>query len=312
MFNRQVTSRWRGMAPAVRPLQETCNHLLHLSTDFLVHMLQSSRDVFIGAADWVAGRRAAKIAAQTSGFKSWTKVLRSRYLNYWGHAAGLPASSQPPIRMVLGIRNRHWLLLHGAEVRRQLGYWPNHNRFLQFLWEQARQPGQPLSWQIGAQDRQLWRQWAEEVMQSKGVFQQGFYASLRHVDLNLHGRCLVQHHHGYHLLPVRLEPVEPPYPSPYVDVRAPPLRRLARLWTLSAVSLTDADNGTVSVAMVIQPPNKNVRASWVRRERMIAPRSHQAAHELLVGLKLIKTVLESNPTHQFASAWALLTVHSLH
>ena len=108
MLNRHVTSTWRWMAPAVRPVQEVCSHITRMSTDFLLHMTQFSRDYFVGVSDWVARRRAAKIAAQKSGFVSWARVLwtRYQYLSYGRHAARLPSSNSPPIRMVLGIRNR--------------------------------------------------------------------------------------------------------------------------------------------------------------------------------------------------------------
>ena len=68
---RHVTSTWRWLSPAVRPVQDTCAHLTKLSTDLLMRMVPLTRDVFLGAADWVARRRAAKVAAQQSGFVSW-------------------------------------------------------------------------------------------------------------------------------------------------------------------------------------------------------------------------------------------------
>ena len=118
---RHVTSTWRWLSPALRPVQDTCAHLTKLSTDLLMRMVPLTRDVFLGAADWVARRRAAKVAAQRSGFVSWPRVLWTRYLAYWAHAARLPEEHAPPIRTVLGIRGRVWLLLRGQHIRRCQG-----------------------------------------------------------------------------------------------------------------------------------------------------------------------------------------------
>ena len=79
--------------------------------------------------------------------------------------------------LCLAIRGRVWLLLHGQAVRRLPGNWPDHNRFLQLHWERTRQPGDPLSWQVKAQQRQEWRDWTSALMQQKGLMEVGFYPS---------------------------------------------------------------------------------------------------------------------------------------
>ena len=165
MLGRHATSMWRWMAPAIRPVQETCNHLLRLSTDFLMRMVQLARDEFIGAADWVARRRAAKVAAQQCGFISWSRILWSRYLSCWGHAADSSSS-------------------YGSDF----------------------EPQGMGSWQIAAQNRDAWCPWSEYVMREKGFHKEGFYRDVTAVDL--HGRCVVRHQSGFHLLLARLQPVE--------------------------------------------------------------------------------------------------------
>ena len=138
-------------------------------------------------ANWVARRRAAKFVAQQCGFVSWGRILWVRYLSYWGHAARLGPDTAAPIRMVLGIPGRLWLLWHGDQIRRQPGFWPNRNRFLQ---EKFRAAGQPHSWQVVAQDRQTWSQWTNRVLLGQVHLPNEFYT--RPQQLDLCGRCLVQ------------------------------------------------------------------------------------------------------------------------
>ena len=271
---RHVTSTWRWLSPAVRPVQDTCAHLTKLSTDLLMRMVPLTRDVFLGAADWVARRRAAKVAAQRSGFVSWPRVLWTRYLAYWAHAARLSEEHSPPIRTVLGIRGRVWLLLHGNRIRRLPGNWPDHNRFLQLHWERTRQPGDPLSWQVKAQQRNEWRDWSNALLRQKGVLEIGFYPAAERVDLC--GRCLVQHGHGFHLLPARLEPVEQPYRFSFADVRETPLGRLRHQWVIYVDHLVCGQD-RLALAAVLKPPGKPFRNAWIRRVHLQVPPSGPAA-----------------------------------
>ena len=165
---------------------------------------------------------------------------------------------------VLGLRGRLWLLVHGAQIRRQPWVWANHSRFLQLLWEAHRTRGQALSWQIAAQDRQFWRQWSDKVIRSKGHFEWGFYPRPHAIDLA--SRCLVRHHLGFHLLPSRIEPVEEPYGSSYVDVRASPRSNLCRQRTITS-KVAEGPKNTKCMAVLIQPPAKPINQSWVRRQR---------------------------------------------
>ena len=111
----------------------------------------------------------------------------------------------------------------------------------------------PQAWQIRAQDRQAWRQWSDMVMTKLGHYEFGYYRRPEQVDLE--GRCMVQRQLGFHLLPARIPPVEDPYPSSYVDVRAPPLQKLKTQWTISVQSQFSAEEG-LSIAMLIQLPHK--------------------------------------------------------
>ena len=291
---RHVTSTWRWLSPAVRPVQDVCTHLTKLSTDLLMRMLPLARDGFLGAEDWVARRRAAKVAAQQCGFVSWPRVLWGRYLAYWAHAARLPPDNQPPIRTVLGIRGRVWLLLHGQDIRRLPGNWPDHNRFLQLQWERTRRQGDPLSWQVHAQQRQQWKTWADQLLLQKGILEVGFYPRVTQIDL--HGRCLVQHVHGFHLLPARLEPVEPPFPSTFVDIREAPLRRLVNQWIIHVDHLVAAPH-SLSLVAILRPPCKPLSKSWVRRIRQEIPSSQAPLQELILGVHMASTILQACPTH---------------
>ena len=99
-------------------------------------------------------------------------------------------------------------------------------------------------------------------MQQKALMEVGFYPSVERIDL--HGRCLVQHVHGFHLLPARLEPVEQPYRFAFADVRESPLRRLANQWAIHVDHLECLPD-RLALAASLRPPGKPLRKAWVRR-----------------------------------------------
>ena len=134
------------------------------------------------------------------------------------------------------------------------------------------------------------------MIRRKGVPKEGFYANVRGVDL--HGRCLVRHHGGFHLLLARLEPVECPYAESCVDIRDKPVRRLAMPWTLCAKSCLVGE--AVTTPCLLVPPGKSLRSAWVRRERIQPAHGGTqavAAFELLTAMRMVWNILQAHPSH---------------
>ena len=99
------------------------------------------------------------------------------------------------------------------------GYWPNACRFLQILWDTHRPIGTPPLWDDASQDRDAWRSFTQTWLSHRRLQPNTYYQDLHRVCL--HGRCLLQVGSTFRLLPMRHEPIEPPYASPYIYLPTP-------------------------------------------------------------------------------------------
>ena len=210
LLNTFVTSKWRWMAPCVRPVQAVKDVLDKLHTTMLSSICRLREDVFIGAVgNWVAKRRASRMIAQLCMHAKWSGIQAQAFFKYWGHVARRDLTS--PTYLVLQVYSTKWQWVDVHGHRRTLGFWPNSERLLQLAWQQHRKPHQHRDWQTHAQDRQAWVEFTEEWLQAKGLKPSVYYLDLHGVDLC--GRMLLQTGDSFRLLPMRHVPVEPPYPS---------------------------------------------------------------------------------------------------
>ena len=152
VFNCFVTSRWRWMSPAFRPLKSV---LQTTHTTFLTTIAGFTRDPFQGAVEsWTARRRASRLAAQQSGHHRWEALHAKSFFAYWGHAARYEDDESVPVVLALRIRGPEWLFDNAhLSPRCKPGRCPDLSRFLQLAWE-SYQSGQRItavtSWIQGA------------------------------------------------------------------------------------------------------------------------------------------------------------------
>ena len=217
LLNSFVTSRWRWLSAAVRPLWAVSQQLRTLQTHFLMSMTRLPPDPLqTPSENWISRRRGAKMAAQSCGHRPWDSVHLEAFLGYWGHAARIPEAANRPIKRVMQIRDETWRITEAGSKRKK-GRWPNAVFGLALLWRRCRQHGDSMFWEGGAQDRQRWKQFVHEIFAIKGLLPDRFFPDLHEVDL-CH-RCLLRTGDRFWLLPQTHPPIDPPYPSSFKHVQ---------------------------------------------------------------------------------------------
>ncbi|CAE7836810.1 nmt [Symbiodinium sp. CCMP2592] len=211
-----VTSRWRWLSAAVRPLHAVAQQLRTLQTHFLMSMTRLPPDPLqTSCENWASRRRASRMAAQSCGNRPWDAIHLESFMNYWGHAARLDPALRRPISHLMQVRNASWLATH-PHAKRKKGKWPNAVLSLEWLWYRSRLTGDPNSWEQAAQYRDRWKAFADEVFRIKGLLRDQFYPDLRSVDLCR--RCLLRTGDRFWLLPQTHAPIDRPYPSSFEHV----------------------------------------------------------------------------------------------
>ena len=132
LLDSYITSKWRWMAPAVRPVTIVKRLLEVLHLTYVCSIARLAYDPLTSASNnWTARRRASKMLAHLVGHVSWSVVQAKQFFSYWGHAARLPLESRRSVRFGMEVFGLDWTQRHEGIVRRQRGYWPNTVRFLQ-------------------------------------------------------------------------------------------------------------------------------------------------------------------------------------
>ena len=207
-----VTSKWRWMAPAIRPVSTVRKVLDTLHLTYVTSIVCLQYDPFMSCINnWTTRRRAARMAAHLVRHVAWSVTQAKQFFSYWGHAARLPLLGRRPVRIAMEVFGVDWTRRHEGIVLRQVGYWRNSVRFLQLAWEQIRHVREPFSWIEFSVHRHEWRQVWARWLTSKGWLCAGMTADP--CQENLMGRQLLQLGRRFHLLPMRHFPVEEVYDS---------------------------------------------------------------------------------------------------
>ena len=249
LLNSYVTSKWRWMSAAVRPIGAVQKTLRILHTSFLAALCRYSSDSFTAQTfNWVVRRRAAKMTAQILEHARWESIQAQGFMRFWGHAARIPDSRQSPLTVVLGVRNEDWIADWGDTFKRVRGFWPNASRYLQFVWNEFRQIGQPPHWNQAAQDRKLWENTILTWLGRKKLQSCQYYPFLDNVDL--HGRMLLQVGKTFRLLSMRHPPVEEPYPASYKFVPAVEEEENSQRMTFCSDGSSKLAHGSYGISML--------------------------------------------------------------
>ena len=286
LFNTFITSRWRWMAPAVRPLKGIASMLKTLHTSFLCSILALPPDPFMtGVENWIVRRRASRMAAQALQHASWEGIHALAFASYWGHVARIVMYRQSPISVVIRIRDSRWRSLACVNTKRRRGAWPDSCRLLQLLWARFRPLGAPPFWDDAATDRKLWRSFVADWLNDRKLQPLQYYPDLHRVDL--HGRCLLQIGSSFRLLPMRHEPVESPYPSPYHFLPEPVDDD--DLCCLQVCSDGSSRNRVGALAVAILPPYGDVGNCVVCAGRVLDDCTNIRA-EVLAAVRAMKLI----------------------
>ena len=286
LLNTFVTSKWRWLAPCVRPLTMVINMLLVVQTTLLTSLCGFAPDPFLSIGhNWVSRRRASRMSAQACNHSSWPGVLATAFLGYWGHAARYCTYKHSPVSLVMRIRDGPWLQANGLSHRRQLGYWPNCVRFLQLAYESLRTPCDPFFWTDKALDREGWLDFSCTWLSFKKISPKSFYPDLTQVDL--HGRCLLQVGDSFKLLPFRHVPVEEPYGTSFEVVPESVASLDAGCFQVCSDGGCKASVG--SLAVTILAPYAPLEESTIIQAR-IEGRSTNNKAELLAAVRALKTI----------------------
>ena len=229
IFDCFITSRWRWLAPAVRPSKSVRQFLRTTQATFLFSILGFSRDPFQGSLDsWIARRRASRLAAQLVGHKAWEGQHATGFFGYWGHAARYPPQSFIPIAVTLRVRGPEWLFANGPYIKRLPGrtqsLCADASRFLQLAWEQflrAQGRSPPTSWLQGASDREGWKHFSTDWGHRNSAAPTKFYFQTPE-EVDLRGCQLVQNGDFFTLLHTRHPPVEEPCATSFVCLTTTP------------------------------------------------------------------------------------------
>ena len=298
LLNTFVTSKWRWLAPCVRPVTMVVNMLTVVHTTLLTSICGFASDPFMTLNhNWVSRRRASRMCAQACGHSTWPGVLASSFLGFWGHAARLWTYRYSPLRVVMGIRDGVWLQAFSLTCRRVRGYWPNCVRFLQLAYESLREPWEPAFWVDKALDRQAWTSFSQSWLSFRCLSPSKFYSDLCSVDL--HGRCLLQIGDSFKLLPFRHVPVEAPYGTSFEIV--PEAEATLDADCLQVCSDGGCKSGKGSLAVTLIAPYAPLEDAVVIHAKIAEPCTNIKA-ELLAAvqaLKHIRTFLRYFPSIPF-------------
>ena len=164
-----VTSKWRWMAPAIRPVSKVRKALDNLHLTYVTSIVRPQYDPFMSCLNnWTTRRRAARMVAHLVGHVAWSVAQAKHFFSYWGHVARLPLLSRRPVRLAMEVFGVHWTRRHEGIVLRQVGFWRNSVRFLQLAWEQVRHVREASFWVECAECRTSWRDVWSRWLSAKG------------------------------------------------------------------------------------------------------------------------------------------------
>ena len=261
-----VTSRWRWMAPAVRPSQNTSQTLRTAHPNLLLMMcgLQSDQLMPVGQ-DWVARRRAARAVSQHCTHVPWLVVHLTQFWNYWGHA-GRNATARNPTVKLLRMYDARWKMLH-PDVRHLRGNWTDTDRYLQDQWYRMRPRGDPLFWDEIAQDRARWKLLLQDLLRDSGFRDGQWYPALDAIELC--GRQLLVTDTSYQLLPARHFPPEDLFETSFKVVPQVDAYDVQDGWHFACDGSSQNEEG--GYAVVIRPPGQAHEAFIIRRGMVPSP-----------------------------------------
>ena len=292
LLDSYITSKWRWMAPAVRPVTKVKRLLEILHLTYVCSIARLAYDPLTSASNnWVARRRASRMLAHLVGHTSWSVVQTKQFFSYWGHAARLPLEGRRPVRLAIEIFGLAWTHRHEGIVRRQKGYWPNTVRFLQLAWERVKGDGEPLFWTDLAQHRAAWADFRPRWLTQQGWLSKGMCENLYSQDLL--GRQLLQVGNRFHLLPFRHYPVEEMYEAPLrVVLSAEEQMASAFFQVVTDGSSRDKVGGYAAVMM---PAYGDIEMAVVARRKMLGKATNIQAElqASIQGLKMILQVFQS-------------------
>ena len=163
---------------------------------------------------------------------------------------------------------------------------PMHGRFLQILWDTHRPIGTPPLWDDASQDRDAWRSFTQTWLSHRRLQPNTYYQDLHRVCL--HGRCLLQVGSTCRLLPMRHEPIEPPYASPYIYLPTP--KDDDDLQVIQVCSDGSSRNRKGGSAVAILPPYGDVSQAVVCNNRIHGDCANIRA-EVVARIRALKMIL---------------------
>ncbi|CAE7306848.1 unnamed protein product [Symbiodinium sp. CCMP2592] len=313
VFNCFVTSRWRWLSPAFRPLKSVRDFLKTTHTTFLTSITGFTRDPFQCATEsWTARRRASRLTAQQAGHYRWEATHAKSFLAYWGHAARYASDACVPVVLAFRIRDPEWLFANAHLFpRAKPGRCPDISRFLQLAWEAfllSRGVHAVTSWIQGAADRATWKDFSVAWATQHDCLESQFYSGPPE-QVDLCGRQLLQNGDFYSLLPIRHVPVEAPYSTSFLRLdhgtESQALEEVAtehlfRVFSDGSASQNRGTPGCGGAAVVLLPPYQTIENAVVSYFKLPAPCTNIEA-ELRAAchaMQMIETLLSFHPQLQ--------------
>ncbi|CAE7306866.1 unnamed protein product [Symbiodinium sp. CCMP2592] len=313
VFNCFVTSRWRWLSPAFRPLKSVRDFLKTTHTTFLTSITGFTRDPFQCATEsWTARRRASRLTAQQARHYRWEATHAKSFLAYWGHAARYASDACVPVVLAFRIRDPEWLFANAHLFpRAKPGRCPDISRFLQLAWEAfllSRGVHAVTSWIQGAADRATWKDFSVAWATQHDCLESQFYSGPPE-QVDLCGRQLLQNGDFYSLLPIRHVPVEAPYSTSFLRLdhgtesqalEEGATEHLFRVFSDGSASQNRGTPGCGGAAVVLLPPYQTIENAVVSYFKLPAPCTNIEA-ELRAAchaMQMIETLLSFHPQLQ--------------
>ena len=163
-----------------------------------------------------------------------------------------------------------------------------------------------VSWIVGAQDRGLWRDFADTWTKTHACEGTSYYTTPPE-ELDLRGRMLVQNGEFFSLLPVRHVPVETPYAASFEKIDHEPERAILNPETSEHLLRVFADGSATQnqkrnslpggAAVVVLPPYGQIEQAVVSYFRIPAPCTNIEAElrAACQALHMIEAILQAHP-----------------
>ena len=182
-------------------------------------------------------------------------------------------------------------MLHPEATHRR-GNWTDITRYLQDVWDGARERGEPLFWDQVAHDKPRWHSLLDLSLKAQQVEGSLWYPDLNTVDLR--GRQLLVTDSVYQLFPVRHFPLEEAYEGSLCVADQVDAYHALEGWLFSTDGSCHHSEG--GYAVVVRPPPEERSTLLIRREYIPAPCTDTKAEvRALTALIMIGDLLRQAP-----------------